>query len=115
MLQESPTSGIHGNDLMTPPEVLLKRVREEAEKLTKEKEVNHKIHQFSDALLMTMGCHSNHCLTPLPSYSVLSTVVALGRGCNPALGEVHRTLAHCVRGLTLAVCQLSHSTGKILP
>ena len=39
MLQESPTPGIYGNDLMTPPEVLLKGVQKEAEKLTKEKEV----------------------------------------------------------------------------
>ena len=62
-------------------------------------------------LLMSVGCHSN--LTPLPT--VLSTIVALGRGGNPALGEVHCTLAYRVWGLTLAVCQLSHSTGKILP
>lgn len=39
MLQGSPTSGIYGNDLMTPPEVLLEGVRKEAERLTKEKSV----------------------------------------------------------------------------
>lgn len=39
MSQGSPTSGIYGNDLMTPPEVLLEGVQREAEKLTKEKSV----------------------------------------------------------------------------
>ena len=39
MLEESPPPSAHGNDLMTPPEVLLKRTWAEAKRLTKEKEV----------------------------------------------------------------------------
>lgn len=67
MLQESPTSGIYGNDLMTPPEVLLEGVRKEAEKVTKEKSVvtrSNKIDFINifSTLLTSVGCHSNYCL-----------------------------------------------------
>ena len=67
MLQESPTSGIYGNDLMTPPEVLLEGVRKEAEKVTKEKSVvtrSNKINFINifSTLLTSVGCHSNYCL-----------------------------------------------------
>jgi len=43
VLEESPPPSAHGNDLMTPPEVLLKRTWAEAERLTKEKEVTIKV------------------------------------------------------------------------
>ena len=67
MLQESPTSGIYGNDLMTPPEVLLEGVQKEAEKVTKEKSVvtrSNKIDFINifSTLLTSVGCHSNYCL-----------------------------------------------------